>query len=474
MPKLWEGTSKAHGNFLAGPGFKKYLANTSWLMLERVCRSVVLLLVGVCIARYLKAEQFGLLSYAASFASLLLPIATLGLDVVVVRELVREPEKKNTLLGTAFVLKLAGAFLLLGVLAVVINLTEDDRFSKFLILIIGSSAVFQSFNVIDFFLQSKVLSKYAACAKMVSLFLWSLLTLVLIWMRAPLLYFALTFLIESVILALGLTVVGVRQNLGISRWGLRLDLATSLLKDSWPLVLSGVAVSIYMKIDQVMIKNMLGSQAVGQYAVAVRVSEACYFIPVIICGSLFPAVLNAKKQSTALYHARLQKLYDLMVWIALPIILVITFSANRIVGLLYGAEFSKAGPVLEIHIWAALFVFMGVASGRHLIAENYSKISFIRTCVGMVLNILLNVLLIPSYQIVGAAFATLISYAAATFSVALFDNTRPIAFMMLKSFLFPCRNLLCPGKNHEKCPDVYLETGKDLSKHSDKSEDTVL
>ncbi|MHC4728644.1 MAG: flippase, partial [Planctomycetota bacterium] len=274
-------------------------------MAERIFRSVLLLVVGVYVARYLGPEQFGLLSYAMSFVALFSAIGMLGLDGIVVRELVKDGTKRDELLGTAYFLKLMGAILVLAVLYVAAFFTSNDRFTNLLIFIIASSAVFQSFSVIDFYFQSKVLSKYVVYAQFISLIASSLIKLFLIWARAPLLYFAIVFLLDGMILATGLVIAYIRQKLNVFDWKFSPELALRLLKCSWPLVLSGVCVSIYMKIDQVMIKEILDTKAVGNYAVAVRLSEAWYFVPIAITGSLFPAIIKAKKISTQLYHDRL-------------------------------------------------------------------------------------------------------------------------------------------------------------------------
>jgi len=203
--------------------------------------------------------------------------------------------------------------------------------------------------------------------------------------------------------------------------------------------LSGMVISIYMKIDQVMIKEMLGAEQVGLYAAAVRLSEAWYFVPMAITSSVFPAIINAKKQSEVLYYQRLQKLYDLMVWLAVAIALPTTFLAPWVIRVLYGEAFLPAAGVLSIHIWAGVFVFLGVASGKWLLTENYTRIAFYRTFIGAIVNVVLNIILIPKYGINGAASATLISYFVATFSMGFIAKTRRQVVLMLKSFLLPIK-----------------------------------
>lgn len=414
-------------------GFRKYFANTSWLFFGNIIRMVITLFAGIYVARYLGPSNFGLLSYATSFAMLFSAIATLGLDGIVVRELVKNESRRDELLGTAFFLKGLGALLSLGIIAVAVKFTADDNFTSLLILIIALAAIFRSFGVIDFYFRSKVLSKYTVYAGIFSIILSTLTRLLLIYIRAGLVYFAFVILIESAILAIGFIAVYTKQSLSLFNWKIRFFLIKELLRDSWPLILSGVAVSIYMRIDQVMIKAMMDAEAVGNYAVAVKLSEAWYFIPVAITGSVFPAIVNARKVSEKLYYERLQSLYSLMIWLSIGIALPTTFLANYVIKLLFGEQYQHAAGVLKIYVWSLVFSSLGVASGKYLLTENYTRISFLRTFVGMLINVLLNIVLIPRYGLNGAAIATMFSYFVAVFFIGVIPKTSEQAALMLKS-----------------------------------------
>lgn len=416
-------------------GFKRYFVNTSWLFFERIIGMAITFFVGVYVARYLGPANFGLLSYAGSFVGLFAAIATLGLDSILVRELVKDEKKRDELLGTTFVLKVIGSIFVLTIIAIAVRFTTNDNFTNLLIFIIAIGTIFQSFNVINFYFQAKVLSKYTVFAQVFTAILCAGIKLLLIYFNMGLIYFAMVTLLQSIILASGLVVMYIKQKSSLFNWKVKYYLAKNLLKDSWPLMLSGIAISIYMKIDQVMIKNMLDTEAVGNYAVAVRLSEVWYFIPVAITSSVFPAIINAKKISEKLYYERLQKLYDLMTWLAIGIALPIMLLSNNIINLLFGIQYQEAAGVLRIYVWATVFVFLGVATGRYLVAENYTKISFFRTLIGAVINIVLNIFLIPKYGIKGAAIATVFSQFIVAFSIILIPKTRFNFVLMVKSFL---------------------------------------
>ncbi len=417
------------------PGFKRYFVNTGWLFFEKISKMVITLFVGVYVARYLGPSNYGLLSYAISWVVLFSAIATLGLDKIVIRDLVRDEKKRDELLGTTFFLKITGSILLLGILAVAVRFTTNDNFTNLLIFVIALTTIFQSFNVINFYFQSRVLSKYVVYARMVSGISSAIIKLLLIYFKMGLMYFAAVMVVESVILAIGLIITYTKQKLNISIRRPKFNLAKRLLRDSWPLMLSGIAISIYMRIDQVMIKEMLDTRAVGNYAVAVKLSEVWYFIPMAITGSLFPAIINAKKISEKIYYGRLQKLYDLMTWLAIGIALLATFLANDIIRLLFGAQYQDAAGVLRIYIWASIAVFFGTAWSKWILVENGQKIIVYFHIVSMAVNIVLNVLMIKQYGIVGAAWATVISYSTGQLFALLLYRRKLGLIMFLKALI---------------------------------------
>ena len=424
-------------SLLKHKGFIKYFKNTSWLLVEKIIRFTVGLFVGVWVARYLGPERFGLLSYAQSFVGLFTIIASLGLDGIVVRELVKNNNLNDEIIGTAFWLKLIAAFGVLLILAIAINLTSNDTYTNILIFIIASATIFQSFNVVDFYFQSKVMSKFVVYANIISLFLSSIVKITLILNEAPLVAFAWVILFDSFILACGFIYFYIKKNLKfkIKNLKLKIKTATSLLKDSWPLILSGIAISIYMKIDQVMIKEMMNAEAVGQYAAAVRLSEVWYFIPIVITASLFPAIINAKKVSEKLYYRRLQKLYDLNFFTALILGLPVIVFSNFIVELLYGQQFNQSAQILSIHMFCGFLVFMGVVRGKWMLNENLQRYDLFIHIIGAIANIIFNYIFISLLGIIGAAYATLLSYIFTLFfSSLIIRKIRPSFYMILNGY----------------------------------------
>ncbi len=418
------------------PNLLKIVDNIGWLFFDKILRMGVGLLIGVWIARYLGPEQFGLLNFTAALIGLFGALAAMGLQGIVVRDIVQNPACREDTLGSAALLQLLGgaaAYTLL--LATVFYLRPQDVLSQLVAAILGAVVLLKAFEVAGYWFESQVQSKYTVWVQNAAFLIFAGIKAVLILTGASLISFAWAMLAEAFVVALAMTLALHRFGPPLSSLRVGYRRCCALLKASWPLMLSSISVMIYMKIDQIMIGQMLGNDAVGIYSAAVRISEIWYFIATAVAASVLPAILEAKKNNEAQYRQRLQALFDLMTWIAIIVALPVTFFATPLVTMLFGADYSEAGGVLAIHVWATVFVFLGVAGGNWFLAENQQLISLQRTALGAAVNVLLNIVLIPMLGVVGAAWATLISYAvAAMLSDAMQHATRDMFMMKLKSF----------------------------------------
>ena len=417
----------------------KILNNTGWLFFDKILRMGVGLFVGVWVARYLGPEQFGLFNYATAIVALFAAIATLGLNNIVVRDLVSQTEDANVTLGTAFVLQMIGGSLaFLAAVVVITFIRPDDSTARIIVVIFGLAMVFKATDVVRYWFESKVQSKYVVWVENAAFLLFATIKVILIFSGARLITFAWIVLAETILVALLLLVIYGYQGHYLKAWKFQCGRAKNLLRDSWPLIISGLTVTLYMRIDQIMLGQLLGDKAVGVYSAAVRLSEVWYFIPVTIAASVYPAIIQARKQSIQLYNARLQNLFELMALIALVLALPISFMSEFIMSLLYGPGFAESAQVLVIHVWTGFFVFSGVVSSRWFVVENLQKYIFYRTLAGCGVNIGLNFLLIPKYGPAGSAWASVISQATASFlfNVA-HKKTRPLFLMQLQAMTLP-------------------------------------
>lgn len=416
------------------PGVRRVLENMLWLFFDKIFRIGFGIFVGVWIARHLGPSQYGLWNYAIAFSSLFGAFASLGLDSIVVREIARDDSNRDKLLGSAFFMKLgAGIIMLLLSVATISFVKPGDRLIVLLVVLSSSSFIFQSLCVVDLYFQAHIQSKFSVYAYSGAFIINSLLKLILLVNKAPLIMFAFANVLEIVMSCIFLVALYQHNHLSIRTWHFDSRTAVKLLCDSWPLILAGMSVTIYMRLDQVMIGEFLGDKEVGIYAAAVRISEIWHFIPMAIVSSTLPTLIESKKRSTELYHSRMQYLYDVMAFLALVVAIATTLLGKSIILALFGVEYEKSSDVLVILIWSGFATCLGVASSNWLTVENLQNYSFYRTVAGCIANILLNLYLIPRFGARGAAAATLVSYFISTFFLILWKETRSTAWMMLKS-----------------------------------------
>lgn len=416
-------------------------ANTGWLLGLRMLRLVFAFFVGIWLARYLGPERFGTLSYALAFVGLFSPLAHLGLNGPVVREIVNDSGRKEEILGTTFLLRLSGGiFCFAAAVVAVMFIRPGDALSQNLVTIIAFGLVFTAFENIDIWFQSQVQVKYAVYAKSAGLVLANMAKIYFILTAASLVAFAWVSALEIVVAAAGLLIVYRYRGYFIGAWRFSLRRARSLLGISWPIILSGTLWMVYLRIDQVMLREMVSEEEVGIYSTAVRISEVWYFLPVIVSTSLFPELVKRKKIGEDVYRSAYQRVYDFLAWTSMLVVLAFTFLAGPVVRLLYGDAYAAGGIILAILIWSSPFAFMRELYGKWLVSEELTKFFMLAHGSGAVINVLLNLYLIPRFAGMGAAIATLVSYTVGGYLICfVHPRTRIAGIMMTKALIAPAR-----------------------------------
>jgi O-antigen/teichoic acid export membrane protein len=415
---------------------EKYFKNTGALFIGRVGSLLIKMIVSIAVANYLGRGQNGILNGGIVYIYFFSAIATLGLDQFIVKELHAFPESRDKILGTSFGMKVMGGLLCIPLIWLAFQIYPAKGTPYSYVFILSFIGVIQAFTVIDSYFQSQVKSKYIMQVQIVGNLVSAAIKLALIFTKMPMIWFVYAYAFDFLLISAGYFFTYQRTDRNIFRWSYDPGLAKKLLGYSWPLIISGIMVTLYMKIDAIMLQNMKGVKEAGAYQTVATLSEAWNFMPIVIVTSLFPAILNARRDDVNRYNKRIQNLYDLMVYLSLPVALVITF-ASPLIYKLYKHEYAYAAPVLSVHIWSGIFVFLGTASTQYLIAENYNKLTFIRTGFGAIVNIFLNLILIPEMGMMGAAIATLAAYASAAFFVLVIPKVNKQGVMMLRSlFLF--------------------------------------
>jgi len=419
--------------------FKAILKNAGWMLSDKVLRLTLGLLVGVWVARYLGPQSFGSLNFTIAVLALFSPLVSLGLDGIVVRDLVRTPDQDLRILSTVFLLRLVGAtFAMVAGLVAIQFVRQGSGESLQILLILTMGLLFQPFDTIDLWFQSKVMSKYTILAKGMAFLASSGLRVAFILFQYPLVAFAFAIAVEALLGALGMIVFFFKKTPVRESWKPKIKVALQLLKEGWPAILASMSVILYMRIDQVMLGQMLGDRAVGIYSAALRLSEMWYVIPTILTSSFMPAITKLKALSGSSYELRNEQLLKALVFIAYILSIGVCFLSSPLILLLYGSDFGPSSLVLAIHIWTAVFVFLGVGASPWLVNEGLIGYTFVQTALGAGLNIVLNMFLIPSFGVLGAAIATLVTQIFASFLLNLLvPRLRKLFYLQLRALVRP-------------------------------------
>lgn len=425
-----------------GTNSERVLANLKWLTADRFIRALFGFIISVLVTRYLGPDYFGTLSYAVAYTGIFAAFAGLGLETIVIREIAKDVSKKKVLLGTAFFLKSTASVIALICIIGSILISEMDQTTKILIAIVACGLFFNGWDVVDYWFQSQIQSRFNVIARNVSNVLSILVRLILVLYHAPLIAFAVATAADTLLTAAALAIAYLKTSDHIREWKVEYPLAKALLKESWPLMMSAFAITVYMRVDQIILGNFGGSHSVGIYAAAVKLSEIWYFVPMAISSSIFPILVRYRKENEQLFYNKFQKYSAALATISIGIAIVTTLFSGNIIHLIYGSRYSESGPVLALYIWAGIFVFIGVAASNWAIIENRQKVLMYATFAGAVSNVLLNLLLIPYYGGAGAALATIAGYAIVGYlAFFAFRESRKMAVILTRAICLPWKYL---------------------------------
>lgn len=417
---------------------RRVATNSGWMIGERLLRMGVVFALSVWMARHLGAEDFGTLAFGMSLLVIVQVVATMGMRPEVVKDLLEDPDREPETIGSALALHLiAGSLGALVALALLWWLDPgSDALPVFAVLALGLPL--NAISAVGMAFEASLQSRYAFIASGVGLGAASAARLGLLLAGAPLIGFAIAGAIEVGVTGLAFAVIYRRQRMPLLALRYRWEVARRIAVTSWPLFAAALAAIAYLRADQVMLQALAGSAELGVYAVAARLSEIWYFIPVAMGSSLLPLLVANRRDDAAAYDANLQRTINIAAWLAIALAVGVTLIAAPLIGILYTDEYAEASSILRIHVWAAPFIFMGGIVGRALVAEGRTRFELARNLSGATVNIGLNLVLIPRFGGIGAAIATLISYSsAAYFSCLFYPPVRPHFWRMTRALVWP-------------------------------------
>lgn len=415
---------------------REYSFNASWLVFEKAIRILATTFVAFYIARYLGPKDFGQLSYALAWLAILGSVASLGLDGIALREISFHPDRTNTILSTGIIMRLLVSLILVAIIFGAYLFSSKDLGIE-TVCIASCALVFQPLNLCEIFFQAKAQSKKIIQFQVIQSLISSLIKLIIIYINGSLELLLWSYVFDAFLLGVGVFHRCQNQvNINLSLMYFDMSVGKSLLIASFPILLSGLSIATYMKIDLIMLEDMASEDQLGIYSAAAKLSESWYFIPVAISSAFSPLLFKLKKQSKEAFQLKLKELYSLLIWGSILIGGVVSVFSVDIIGLVFGSRFDQAGQVLIIHIWSGVFVCIGLVNSLSLLSHDRLYQNLVRTLLGAIINIALNIYLIPIFGALGAAYATLLAYAfTAWISMIFFKNG-------LYEFMLPIKSLI--------------------------------
>lgn len=390
---------------------KKIFNNVFWAMLGKVVNMGAALFVGILVARYLGPENYGVMNYVISYVALFSVIATFGLSNIEVRELSRVPQNKDKILGTCFCLRFAFTTLAYILIIASVYIYKTDTFTKTMILMYGLSLYTTScFEVIRNYFTSIVKNEYVVKSEIARTLIGASIKVILLFVHAPLWCFIAAIAFDTVLVASGY-VISYNKVVGkIRDWKYDQTIVRYLINQSFPLLLSGAAIIIYQRIDQVMIGNMIDKQSVGYFATAGKFLDLILFLPTVLTQTVTPLIVKTKENGNIEeYRYKSYQFISVVVWISIVLAAFVSILAYWMIYCTFGIQYIAAVPVLQIMAWKTVGMAISSSGGQLIIIEKLQKWAVFRNLAGCLVCVVLNFVLIPKYGVVGSAFVTIIT-----------------------------------------------------------------
>lgn len=417
---------------------RKVFENSSWLLIDKISKLFPGILVLALMARHLGPRVFGIWNYTIAFSLIMASIAVLGMDKLVIKELMANEEETPRVVSTVWFMRLTAALACMSISIFLVHLMNPGPLYLLCITFSSFTALFQSFDVMDGFYQVSNSLKSVIIPKVTVFLLFSLLKCVAIFLDAPLLTFLWLSLLELV--ATYIWIVGKYSlQFGPLSWRqVNLRMARRLLGDSWLLIMANLLVVLFMKIDNILLNILSTPEELGNYVVAVRISELWYALPTVVSTAMLPMLFRKKEEDKAAYLQTLGRWLRISCLISLMLATVISLSAGTLIHLLYGSAYSTAAGILRIHVWSAIPVFLMLVMVQYLFVEGKYKLYLYSNMISLIINIVINFLLIPRMGGKGAAIATVAAYFSVFIMMVAQDKSKQ-AWSLTCGMLHPAR-----------------------------------
>lgn len=386
----------------------RIVKNAGWIIGCKVVKAVLVLIVTMITARYLGVANYGLINYAAGIVAFVAPIMKLGLDGIAVHEIVNHPDKEGETVGSIIVLCFSSSLLcVLGIFCFSLVANSDEPITISVCVIYGFVLLFQAIEMIQYWFQAKLLSKYSAIAMLISYVVVTIVQTLLLLNHVDLRWFALSYSIDFSVIAIVLLMAYVR--ISTQKLSFSINRSKAMLRISKYYIISGLMTTVFNNTDRIMLKLMVGDASTGIYAAAHTCAGMMTFVFIAIIDSMRSTIFESKKISNDLFEKRIKELYSIVIYFSLFVCIFVTIFSPNIIRVMYGSAYEESANVLRIAIWFTTFSYMGTTRDIWMLSEGKQKYIWRISLYGALMNIVLNYGLIPIWGSIGAAIASVIS-----------------------------------------------------------------
>lgn len=425
---------------------KSVFKNATWIVTCRIVQSLISLLIGTISARYLGPSNYGLISYASSLVAFVLPLAQLGMRNILVEQIISHPEREGKTIGTSLIMSMTSSMVcILGCISFVSIVNVGEKDTMIVCALYSITLFFQMSEMIEYWYQAKLLSKYTAVVALVAYTLVALYRVFLLIAQKSIYWFALTNALDYLLITVALLVL--YRKLGGQRLSFSFDIAKELFSVSKYYIVSGMMTTIFSQTDKIMIKMMVGNAENGYYSIAATCAALSGFVFTAVIDSMRPLILDSKNRGEDQFHKNMSRLYSVIIYMGVIQSVVLTLFAKPIVLLLYGEAYSPSIEILQIITWYSAFSYMGSVRNIWILAESKQKHLWKINLSGAVLNVVGNFILIPILGASGAAIASVATQCFTNFVLCLIMKPiRPTAKLIWQAMnpklileMIPCK-----------------------------------
>lgn len=413
----------------------KEFKNAGWLIGGKIIQMFIAFFISIFTTRYLGPSNFGLINYANAYVAFFTSLCTLGINSVIVKDFLDYPNEQGKTIGTTLVLRIVASLLSAVMIVSIVSIVDSGETETIIVAALCSiSLIFQAFDTINYWFQSKYLSKVTAIATLIAYIAISVYKLILLILHKKVFWFAAANSVDYIFIAIVLLLAYRKYH------GMKLSFSwkkgKELLNKSYHYILSGMMVAIYGHTDRFMLKQMLDEASVGYYSLATTVSGMWVFVLAAIIDSMYPSIVSLYEVDKNQFEKKNRQLYAIVIYTSVAVSILFMIFGELVIHILYGDDYLPAVKPLKIVTWYTAFSYLGVARNAWIVCENNQKyLKYMYFCAAII-NVILNYFMIPILGASGAAFASLITQICTSLILpCFFKEMRPNTKLMVQAFL---------------------------------------